>query len=152
MAAATLDNLSEGRFVLGLGSSHRVQVGPEHGVTYQKPIQTVREAVEIVRTLLASGIIENYRGETVAIERFDFWFEHRAPKMPIYLSGLFPKMLGVCGEIADGVILTRTTLDSCADVRKHVRAGADRMGRDVSYIELTSLFPCGVGGFDVRGL
>src|SRR5690348_5528824 len=37
MAAATLDQLSSGRFVLGLGSSHKVQVEAEHGVTYAKP-------------------------------------------------------------------------------------------------------------------
>ena len=48
MAAATVDRLSGGRFILGLGSSHRVQVGPEHGLPYGKPVTRVRETVEVV--------------------------------------------------------------------------------------------------------
>src|SRR6202040_1576975 len=46
MAAATVDHLSKQRFILGLGSSHRVQVGPEHGLPYSKPIQRVRDSVQ----------------------------------------------------------------------------------------------------------
>ena len=45
MAAATVDELSGGRFVLGLGSSHRVQVGPEHGVEYARPLDRIRDTV-----------------------------------------------------------------------------------------------------------
>ncbi len=55
MAAATVDQLSGGRFLLGIGSSHQVQVGPEHGMVYTKPLTRVRETVELVRTLLADG-------------------------------------------------------------------------------------------------
>ena len=51
MAAATVDELSGGRFVLGLGSSHRVQVEGEHGLPYARPIDRVRETVEVVRGL-----------------------------------------------------------------------------------------------------
>ena len=145
MAAASVDALSGGRFVLGLGSSHRVQVEPEHGVTYNKPIQRVREAVEIIRALLADGRIEGYAGQTVSIEKFEFWFERDRADVPIYLAGLFPKMLATCGEIADGVILTRTSLDRCAPVRAAVAAGALSAGRDPAQIEMTSLLPCAVG-------
>src|SRR5215510_4834387 len=52
MAAATVDTLSGGRFILGVGSSHRVQVEAEHGVAYGKPLTRVRETVEIIRALL----------------------------------------------------------------------------------------------------
>ena len=51
MAAATVDQLSGGRFILGVGSSHRVKVEPEHGVTYAKPLTRVRESVEVIRRL-----------------------------------------------------------------------------------------------------
>ena len=45
MAAATVDQISDGRFILGLGSSHRVQVKPEHGIDYDKPITLVRQSI-----------------------------------------------------------------------------------------------------------
>src|SRR5215510_10787257 len=49
MAAATIDQLSGGRFVLGLGSSHKVQVEPEHGVPFVQPTQRLRETVDVAR-------------------------------------------------------------------------------------------------------
>jgi alkanesulfonate monooxygenase SsuD/methylene tetrahydromethanopterin reductase-like flavin-dependent oxidoreductase (luciferase family) len=144
MAAASVDEISEGRFVLGLGSSHRVQVEPEHGVHYGKPIAHVREAVAVIRELLTNGVVEGFEGETVSIKRFELWFERDDREIPIYLAGLFPKMLQVCGEISDGVILTRTTLDSCAGVRAQVEAGTRAAGRSMADIEMTSLLPCAV--------
>src|SRR5215472_11589709 len=91
MAAATLDSLSNQRCVLGLGSSHRVQVVAEHGLPYGKPITRVRESVEVIRTLLREGVV-SYQGDTVTIERFDLWFTPTRRAIPIYLSALFPKM------------------------------------------------------------
>ena len=55
IAAAVVDQLSGGRFILGLGSSHKVQVEPEHGLPYAKPVTRVRETAEVVRQLLAGG-------------------------------------------------------------------------------------------------
>ena len=143
MAAAAVDELSGGRFVLGLGSSHRVQVGPEHGVEYSKPLGRVRDTVAVVRGLLRDGEVD-HAGETVRIERFDLWFEPFRRKIPIYLSALFPKMTQLCGEIADGVILARSTLASAGRARAHVVAGAGRAGRDASAVEIASLLPASV--------
>ena len=70
MAAATVDHLSHQRFILGLDSSHKVQVEPEHGIPYGRPLQRVRESVEIIRALLRDGVV-SYRGKTVTIERFE---------------------------------------------------------------------------------
>ena len=55
MAAATVDHLSNQRFILGLGSSHRVQVGPEHGIPYSKPIQRVRDSIRVSLAHPAAG-------------------------------------------------------------------------------------------------
>ena len=143
MAAATVDELSGGRFVLGLGSSHRVQVGPEHGVEYERPLDRVRETVAVVRTLLRDGDV-SHAGETIRIEQFKLWFRPLRGDVPVYLSALFPKMTELCGEIADGVILTRSTLASAAAARARVAAGAARAGRDPAAIEIASLFPASV--------
>lgn len=143
MAAATVDDLSHGRFILGLGSSHRVQVEPEHGVAFGKPITRVRETVDVVRQLLAEGSV-SYDGETIKIEKFDLWFKPHRPALPIYLAGLFPKMVGVCGEIADGIILTRSTVKTADEIRKNLAVGAAVAGRDPAKVEVTSLLPTAV--------
>ena len=144
MAAATVDALSNGRFILGLGSSHKVQVEAEHGVPYTKPLTRVRETVEAVRGLLRDGRV-GYQGETVRIENFELWFAPLRPEIPIYLSAVFPKMTALCGEIADGVILTRSTLASAPSVRAAVAEGAARAGRDPADIAITTLLPAAVG-------
>jgi 5,10-methylenetetrahydromethanopterin reductase len=143
MAAATVDDLSGGRFVLGVGSSHRVQVEPEHGVPYAKPLTRVRESVAIIRALLRDGRVQ-YRDETVTIEGFDLWFTPRRPEIPIWVSAVFPKMMAACGEIADGVMLTRSTLGTGAFVRERLAEGARRAGRDPTGIVVSSLLPTSV--------
>lgn len=143
MAAATVDDISQQRFILGLGSSHKVQVEPEHGLVYDKPIQRLRDSVAVIRTLLRDGVV-SYQSETITIRRFDLWFTPSRPEMPIYLAGLFPKMLEVCGEIAQGVILTRSTLETGRYVAAHLAIGAQRAGRNLADIDITSLLPCAV--------
>ena len=144
MAAATVDAISGGRFILGIGSSHKVQVEPDHGVPYGKPLSRVRESVAVIRALLRDGRV-SYAGETVRIEGFDLWFTPLRPAIPIYLSAVFPKMTTLCGEIADGVILTRSTLATASEVRERLAEGAKRAGRDPSAIVVTSLLPTAVG-------
>src|SRR5712691_6081666 len=102
MAAACIDHFSKGRFVLGLGSSHKVQVQDEHGIHYADPVTRVRETVEVVRALLRDGVV-SYHGKTITIERFELWFKPAHSSVQIYLSALFPQMLGLCGEIAQGL-------------------------------------------------
>src|ERR1700676_4359625 len=76
MAAATVDDLSAGRFILGIGSSHKVQVEAEHGVAYAKPLTRVRESVALIRDLLRDGHVR-FEGETIRTEGFELWFTPR---------------------------------------------------------------------------
>jgi probable F420-dependent oxidoreductase len=140
MAAATVDDLSGGRFILGIGSSHKVQVEGEHGVPYGKPLTRVRETVAVIRELLRDGRVA-YQGETVRIENFELWFQPRRREIPVYISAVFPKMMALCGEIADGVMLTRSTLETAAQVRAQLAEGAGRAGRDPGDITVASLLP-----------
>lgn len=148
MAAATVDHLSRGRFVLGLGSSHRVQVEGEHGLPYSRPVERLRETVGVVRALLRDGGV-SHRGDLLTIERFDLWFRPLRPVVPVYLSGVFRPMLEVCGEIAEGAILTSSTLPWARSAAGHVAAGARRAGRDPAEVELATLLGCAVGPLDV---
>lgn len=140
MAAATVDDISGGRFILGLGSSHKVQVEGEHGVAYAKPLTRVRETVAFVRELLRNGQA-GHAGETVRIDNFDLWFAPRRAEIPIYLSAVFEKGIQLCGEVADGVLLTRSTVATAARVREQLAEGARRAGRDPGPIAVASLLP-----------
>jgi alkanesulfonate monooxygenase SsuD/methylene tetrahydromethanopterin reductase-like flavin-dependent oxidoreductase (luciferase family) len=143
MAAATVDDLSGGRFVLGLGTSHREQVEPEHGVTFAEPTARLRDTVEIVRALLRDGVV-SHAGRVIRIERFDLWFRPRRPALSIYVAGLFPRMLEICGEIADGVLLTWPTLEAAGQAAEHVARGAKAAGRSPGDVEIASLIPTAV--------
>ena len=144
MAASTVADLSGGRFILGLGSSHKAQVEPEHGVAYSKPLTRTRETVAIVRGLIREGRMY-FQGDTIRIENFDLWYTPRHRDIPIYLSAVFQKGIALCGEVADGIILTRSTLQTAAQVRTHLAEGARVVGRDTAGIEVTTLLPASVG-------
>jgi probable F420-dependent oxidoreductase len=143
MAAATVDQLSQGRFVLGLGGSHRVQVEPEHGIPFVQPTARLRDTVAIVRALVRDGVV-SHRGDTITIERFDLWFRPLRPQIPIYVAALFPTMLEIAGELADGVLLTWPTPRTIARAVQHVAIGARCAGRAATDVDVASLIPCAV--------
>jgi alkanesulfonate monooxygenase SsuD/methylene tetrahydromethanopterin reductase-like flavin-dependent oxidoreductase (luciferase family) len=149
--APTIAELSGGRFILGLGSSHKAQVEPEHGIVYSKPLTRTRETVAIVRELIREGCV-HFEGETIRIENFDLWYTPRHRDVPVYLSAVFQKGIALCGEVADGVILTRSTLETAAMVRTHMAEGASKAGRDPNQIEVTTLLPASVGATRVAAL
>ena len=100
--AATIDEYSGGRMVLGLGVSHRVTVENWHGAKIDKPVTQMREYLAAVRAIL--------RGEEPPdSERFPTKFafmgyEARA-ELPIYVAALSPNMIRLAAEVADGVML-----------------------------------------------
>ncbi len=143
MAAACVDEFSGGRFILGLGSSHQVQVVGEHGLAYGKPLSRVRECVEIIRGLLRDGTI-SYDGDIFNIEGFDMWFTPLRREVPIYLAAVNPRMLALCGQIAQGVILTRSTLEQARAAVGHVIEGAQRAGRNPGEVEMAIQLSCSV--------
>ena len=143
MAAATVDHFSNGRFILGLGSSHKVQVEPEHGLVFDRPVERMRECTDIVRGILKDSDIK-YRGDVFNIDRFDLWFEPVRRRMPIYFAAVRPRMLEISGEISDGVILTWCTLDHARIAADHIAQGAIRAGRDPESVDVSTLIACAV--------
>lgn len=141
MAAATVDALAAGRFRLGLGSSHRVQVVGEHGLAYGQPIEQVRETIEIARRVWTDSTA-TYAGPRIPIEGFDLWFEPLHREIPIYVGALNPKMLQLTGELADGVILTRATLGHVRSANDEITVAAEQAGRDPAAIDRAVLIPC----------
>jgi alkanesulfonate monooxygenase SsuD/methylene tetrahydromethanopterin reductase-like flavin-dependent oxidoreductase (luciferase family) len=141
MSAACVDYYANGRFILGLGSSHKVQVEGDHGLPFSKPIPRLLDFMEIIRTLIRDGEV-SYQGEVINIKRFWMWFEWIKRDIPIYFSAVFPKMLGIAGEVSDGVILPYASIDQSKIAAEHVATGARRAGRDPKDVDMGSIVHC----------
>ena len=152
MAAACVDHYSGGRFILGLGSSHKVQVEPEHGLEFSGAIPRMRDTVAIVRRLLSDGVLENYRGAAINIDTFDFHFPVLRPEMPIYLAAVFPRMLEIAGEISQGILLTWCTPEHARTAAQHVAIGAERAGASPDQLEIATLVGVAAPGGDNDGM
>ena len=152
MAAACVDYYSGGRFVLGLGSSHKVQVEPEHGLEFSGPIPRVRDTVAIVRRLLRDGSLVDYHGEAVSIRSFDLHFPVWRPRLPVYLAAVFPRMLEIAGEISEGILLTWCTPEHARAAAHHVAVGASRAGVRPDDVELATLLSVAAPGAGDGGM
>lgn len=134
MGAASLQALSGGRFVLGIGTSSSIIVGSWMGIPFTKPYTRMRETVEVLREALAGKKV-SFKGETVASNGFRLTADPGAP-VPIYVAGLGPKMLRLAGEVADGVILYLFTPQGVKDALAQVHEGARAAGRDPAEIDV----------------
>ena len=103
MGAATVDMVSNGRFILGLGTSSRPIVQEWHGLEFTSPVQRMREYVDIIRLIL-SGNKVNYEGKLFHLRNFTLLIKPKRKNIPIYLAAVNEKMVNLSWEIADGVI------------------------------------------------
>jgi len=113
MTAATIDELSNGRFILGLGVSGPQVVEGWHGVPFRKPLQVTREYVEIVRRILAHREPVEFSGECYQMpylgpdatglgKPLKLISPPHNPNLPIYAAAIGPKNVRLTAEIADG--------------------------------------------------
>ena len=110
MGAATTDILSNGRLILGLGTSSVPIVEDFHGEKFENPVQRMREYVEIIRLSLSKKQI-NYSGKIFELKNFTLLIEPKRKLIPIYLAAINQKMVNLCWEIADGVIFYLRPID-----------------------------------------
>ncbi|MDE1770440.1 MAG: LLM class flavin-dependent oxidoreductase [Thaumarchaeota archaeon] len=103
MSAATLDTISDGRFILGLGTSSRPIVEDWHGLEFKNPLQRMREYVDIIRLIL-SGEKVSYDGKFFHLKDFDLLIRPPRKEIPIYLAAINQKMVDLTWEIANGAI------------------------------------------------
>jgi len=103
MGAITVDSLSNGRLILGLGTSSLPIVESFHGYSFVKPLQRMKEYVEIIR-LVTSGKKVNYDGDIFKLSNFTLLIKPLRNEIPIYLAAINQKMVDLAWNIGDGVI------------------------------------------------
>jgi F420-dependent oxidoreductase-like protein len=137
MTAATIDNLSDGRMLLGIGSSGPQVAEGWHGQRFGRQIQRTREYVEVVRKALARERLE-YDGETITLPLPDgpgkalkLTIAPVQDEIPIYLAAIGPNNTRLAGEIADGWIPTLFSPEHVGEFRPLLEEGAARSGRSL---------------------
>ena len=110
MGAATTDILSNGRLILGLGTSSVPIVEDFHGEKFETPVQRMREYIEIIRLTLSKKQI-NYSGKIFNLKNFTLLIEPKRQSIPIYLAAINQKMVNLTWELGDGVIFYLRPLD-----------------------------------------
>jgi F420-dependent oxidoreductase-like protein len=141
MSAMSMQALSGGRFVLGIGTSGPQVMEGWHGVRFDRPVRRTRETIEIVRAI-TSGERLSYEGEVYTLPRpggEGRAIRSRMPAVhvPVYVAALGPANLRLTGELADGWI-GNSFFPETADVFfDPIREGARAAGRDFSSLDLT---------------
>ena len=132
---ATLDELSEGRAVLGLGL-HTEKMVEWTGIDASDYLVRTREAVEIIRALLRGEVV-NYRGEAFQwSEQCYLRFKPHRDEVPIYVCAFGPEYLALSGAIGDGSLPMITPPESAAYMASAIIDGARAAGRDPAEVEI----------------
>jgi alkanesulfonate monooxygenase SsuD/methylene tetrahydromethanopterin reductase-like flavin-dependent oxidoreductase (luciferase family) len=103
MGAATIDTISNGRLILGLGTSSEPIVKDWHGQEFEKPVSRIKEYIEIIRLVLSGKKID-YDGKFFTLKNFSLLITPPRRHIPIYLAAVNQKMIDLAWQTADGVI------------------------------------------------
>ena len=141
MTAMSLQSMSSGRFMLGLGTSGPQVVEGWHGVPFAGAVSRLKETAEIVR-MVCSGERVIYEGKHYTLPLPGG--EGRAlragappvPPPPIYLASLGPRSLRICGAVADGWLGTSFIPETADVFLDEIRAGAESAGRSIADLDL----------------
>ena len=121
-SAATLQDVSGGRFTLGVGVSSKTIVQGWNGIAYDQPLGRIREYVELVRRLLAWEKVQ-HTGTHYDVHGYQLLLNNPSPASPIIIGALNEGMLRAGGEVADGVCLNWIGAQAVAAALAHVKAG-----------------------------
>ncbi|MDQ5808121.1 MAG: LLM class flavin-dependent oxidoreductase, partial [Actinomycetota bacterium] len=143
MTAATIDQLSQGRMLLGIGSSGPQVAEGWHGQRFGRQIQRTREYVEVMRKVLARERV-TYDGETITLPLPDgpgkplkLTISPVQDQIPIYLAAIGPNNVKLAGEVADGWIPMFFSPEHVQEFKPLLEEGAQRSGRSLDGFRIT---------------
>lgn len=139
--AATLQEVSDGRFRLGLGPSGPIVIENWHGVSFDRPLRRTRETIEIVTRVLSDETVA-YDGEFFELSGFQLRCESPEPRPPIDAAGMGPKAVELAGRFADGWHALMLTPQGLQNRLEDLQRGADLAGRDRSELRTTLSLTC----------
>jgi F420-dependent oxidoreductase-like protein len=135
---ATLDEMSGGRMLLGLGTSGGNVVEHWHGVPFQRPLRRLREYIDIINLIMRREPLR-YEGELFNLQRgFRLRFTPLRPHVPIYVASITPSSIAQTGEIADGVLPVLWPDHEYGVLRRQLGLGAARSGRRAEDVAIAS--------------
>ncbi len=155
MTAMSINELSNGRFRLGLGASGPQVVEGLHGVSYAAPLTRLKETVEICRMAFAGKKLE-FEGKQHVLPRPGgegkaIRIDQPPVEIPIYLATLAPKALEFTGAAADGWLGTSFSPEHSEAHFEYLRRGAESAGRELSQIDICAAVSVAIGD-DVEAL
>lgn len=139
--AAMLQQLSDGRYRLGLGTSSPALVENWHGLSFDRPLRRLRETIEIVRRV-TTGERVSYDGEIFELEGLQL--EDPAPETapPIDVATIGPKTVELVGRFADGWVPQMFTPDGLRDRLEDLERGSDLGDRDPDAVRTSFILRC----------
>jgi alkanesulfonate monooxygenase SsuD/methylene tetrahydromethanopterin reductase-like flavin-dependent oxidoreductase (luciferase family) len=142
MAAATLDELAQGRARLGLSIGHHPWNDLAHGIPLEAPLARLREYVEFIRKAL-SGKPFTHDGRFFFGVNSKLGVNQPRADLPIYIGATGPRMVALAGEVADGLLTNVVSPYYIANfTAQHFRDAAHKAGRDPSQLELVAIVTC----------
>jgi F420-dependent oxidoreductase-like protein len=141
-SALSLQALSSGRFILGIGTSGPRVMEGWHGVRFRKPVQTTRETIEIIRTVSRGERLE-HDGEIYPLPLPDSRGAALRPlvrpdHVPVYVAAMGPQNLRLTGEAADGWLGNAFIPEAAEVFLGPIREGAQRTGRSLHQLDLVA--------------
>jgi F420-dependent oxidoreductase-like protein len=141
-SALSLQALSSGRFILGIGTSGPRVMEGWHGVRFRKPVQTTRETIEIIRTVSRGERLE-HDGEIYPLPLPDSRGAALRPlvrpdHVPVYVAAMGPQNLRLTGEAADGWLGNAFIPEAAEVFLGPIREGAQRTGRSLDQLDLVA--------------
>ncbi|EMA47652.1 alkanesulfonate monooxygenase [Halococcus morrhuae DSM 1307] len=139
--AATLQEVSDGRFRLGLGPSGPIVVENWHGVDYGNPLRRTRETVEIVKEVLTGEEVD-YDGDYFDLSGFRLRCEPPEPAPAVDAAGMGPKSVELAGRFADGWHALMLTREGIRERLDDLQRGAALADRDPDDVRVTLSLTC----------
>lgn len=146
MSAATMHEISDGRFMLGVGSSAERVIEGFHGRKFEKPLTLTRDVLKVVRGLLRGESLDQVGAELTRYRPFKLATKHQNYNVPLYVAALKQKAIESAGELADGWMPGFWPFQDLPRGLGWLHEGARRANRDPSSLEvalMTAAIPLG---------